>query len=73
VWREARGSNVVISGTLLSERAQHITYFGIEDFKVSNGLINFEQQHIVVYKGVRREQKCSAVEKWRKKQLLKVI
>jgi hypothetical protein len=40
-FKEARGSNAVINGTLLRERALHIaTRLGIEDFKASNGWIN---------------------------------
>jgi hypothetical protein len=36
-FKQARGSNAVISGTLLREKALHIaTKLGIEDFKASN-------------------------------------
>jgi hypothetical protein len=56
-FKQARGSNAVISGALLREKALHIaTRFGIEDFKASNGWINgFKQQHSVVYKTVLGE------------------
>jgi hypothetical protein len=51
-FKQATGSNAVISGTLLREKALHIaTRLGIEDFTASNGWINsFNQQHSVVYK-----------------------
>jgi hypothetical protein len=43
-FKQARGSNAVISGTLLRERALHIaTRLGIEDFKASNGWIQLFQ------------------------------
>jgi hypothetical protein len=64
VWfKQARGSNAVISGTLLREKALHIsTRLGIEDFKASNGWINgFKQQHSVVYKTVSGEYKSAKV------------
>jgi hypothetical protein len=40
-FKQARGSNAAISGTLLREKALHIaTRLGIEDLKASNGWIN---------------------------------
>jgi hypothetical protein len=76
-FKQARGSNAVISGTLLTEKALHIaTRLGIEDFKASNGWINsFKQQHSVMYKTVSGEFKCvdSTVEEWIKEQLIKII
>jgi hypothetical protein len=76
-FKQARGSNVVISGSLLKEKALHIaTRLGIEDFKASNGWIDdFKQRHSVVYKTVSGECKSvdsSTVEEWRKEQLLKI-
>jgi hypothetical protein len=77
-FKQARGSNAVISGTLLRERAlDTATRLGIEDFKASNGWINcFKQQHSVVYKTVSGECKSvdfSTVEEWGKEQLLKIF
>jgi hypothetical protein len=71
-WKQARGSNVVISGTLLREKALHIaTRLGIEDFKASNGWINgFKQRHSVVYKTVSGEFKSGGMEK---EQLLQIF
>jgi hypothetical protein len=77
-FKQARGSNAVISGSLLREKALHIaTRLGIEDFTASTGWINgFKQRHNVVYKTVSGECKSvdsSAVEEWRKEQLLKIF
>jgi hypothetical protein len=77
-FKQARGSNAVISGTLLRERALLIaTRLGIEDFKASNGWINcFKQRHSVVYKTVSGECKSvdsSTVDEWRKKQFSKFL
>jgi hypothetical protein len=77
-FKQARGSNAVISGTLLKEKALHIaTRLGIEDFKASNDWISgFKQRHSVVYKTVSGECKSvdsSTVEEWRKEQLLKIF
>jgi hypothetical protein len=60
--KQARGSNAVISGTLLREKALHTaTRLGIEDIKASNGWINgFKQRHSVVYKTVSGE--CKSVD-----------
>jgi hypothetical protein len=72
-FKQARGSNAEISGTLLREKVVHIaTRLGIEDFKASNGWISgFKQRHSVVYKTVSGECKSvdsSTVEEWRKEQ-----
>jgi hypothetical protein len=77
-FKQARGSNPVITGTLLREKALHIaTRLGIEDFKACNGWINcFKQRHSVVYKTVLGECKnvdSSTVEEWRKEQLLRIF
>jgi hypothetical protein len=77
-FKQARGSNAVISGTLLREKALHIaSRLGIEDFRASNGWISgFKQGHSVVYKTVSGECKSvdsSTVEEWRKEQLLKIF
>jgi hypothetical protein len=77
-FKQARGSNAVISGTLLREKALYFaTRLCIEDFKASNGWINsFKQQYSVVYKPVSGECKCvdsSTVEEWRKEQLPKIF
>jgi hypothetical protein len=77
-FKQARGSNAVITGTLLREKVLHIaTRLGIEDFKASNGWINgFKQRHGVVYKTVSGECKnvdSSTVEEWRKEQLFKIF
>jgi hypothetical protein len=63
VWfKQARGSNAVIRGTLLREKALHIaTRLGIEDLKASNGWINsFKKRHSVVYRNASGE--CTSVD-----------
>jgi hypothetical protein len=64
-FKQAGGSNAVISGILLRKKALHIaTRLGIEDFKVSSGWINcFKHRHSVVYKTVSGECKCGGMEK----------
>jgi hypothetical protein len=51
-FKQAGGSNAVIIGTLLREKALHIaTKFGIEYLKAPNGWISgSKQRHSVVYK-----------------------
>jgi hypothetical protein len=64
-FKQARGSNAVISVTLLREKDLHIaTRLGIENFKASNGWINgFKHRHSAVYKTVSGECKCGGMEK----------
>lgn len=72
-FKQARGSNAVISGSLLWEKSQDIgTRLGTDDFKASKDWINsFKQQHSVVYKTILGE--CRSVRKWRKEESLKII
>jgi hypothetical protein len=61
-FEQATGSNAVISGSLLREKALHIaTRLGTENFKAYNGWTDgFKQCHCAAYKTVSG--KCKTVD-----------